>query len=192
MHLLIGLPMLINLLTFAVYSYLVLPQLFDGNEFYEYHRKICQAIMNAYSLYFFVNESAIIYYTGFHTLRDNAFWLVSSIVSAILILLNTIENDFTRQTFWSVQACCACFTWAQFLAYLLTFEICVMPGQMLSRSLWDILPFSMVFFTCVLLFAGSFHAMDYLQILRGDLVVNRVDLADNTIQRFLEEYFVQL
>ena len=59
MHIVFGIPMLINMVTFLYYSYLVLPALFDGDESYEIDRTVCLVIMNSYSVYFLMNEVVV-------------------------------------------------------------------------------------------------------------------------------------
>ena len=63
---------------------------------------------------------------------------------------------------------------------------------MIGTSVGDLINFLKLFFIAIFLFAGAFHAGYYLQILRGDIVINRVDLANQSaLERFLDEYLKQ-
>ena len=96
---LFGCPIAINLMAFWYYSHIVLPALFEGDESFKDHRTVCLVIMNFTSAFFIINELPVIIRQPSKEYNAEK---ISGWVSAILIIYNSIKQDYTTQFFWAV------------------------------------------------------------------------------------------
>ena len=161
-----GLPAIINLAVFWYYSNIVLPNLNDEDDSFRSSRRFCLIIMNSISVFFILNELPIIYNNWRREVDVERF---ANWIASILIVYNTVTDDYHLKSFWSIQAWTAFFIWLQVLLYLRTWESFSWLIRMIMECIKEFKAFLFIFLIGVLAFADTFRAIEKALIIKGEL-----------------------
>ena len=187
--------MFIQLITFSVWSNIILPNLFNKEREDEPTLsdidRYCRGSMTTIAIYLIMIELlAWIRRGGFEYLKAPSRFF--NLVTPGTILLNVYMTDSLEEPwFWTIQTWAALTIWMRFLLYLravsLNYGYMV---RMITGTVRDMVPFLMIFFFGVCAFADAFESITFVQHLNGNLELPSEIEGANFYQMYFQQYVI--
>ena len=165
-HLLLGLPMVLQLVIFWYWSNIVLKNIqTDPNDF-EIQLAVCRVSLLVTAVYLSIFEIMTFLRRKLNYLKESPENLLN-ILTPLLILWNVVGNNVEEYSFWMVQTYAALSIWFRFLFYLRTFETFNKFVNMILQSMLRVVPFLIIFLIGVFAFCDAFLSIETSLTING-------------------------
>ena len=156
----IGIPMVIQLITFSMWSNIVLPNIFLADRDLSGLDQYCRISMTVIAIYLIVIELLAWYRRGgFEYLKAPS--RLFNVITPATILLNVYSTGSLDESwFWTVQTWAALTIWMRFLLYLRAISLNYgYMVRMITGAVYGMVPFLMIFFFGICAFADAFESI---------------------------------
>lgn len=183
----IGLPLTVQLVTFWYWSNILLPNYdIDAQFGFKKQLQFCNILLNVLSVYILFMQLPQMYNRGLKYPLD--FERITSLVTPVLIFVNTAYQSIEEEYFWTIQSWTALTLWVRFALYLRSYSMFGWYVRMIVQTVLDMKMFLMVLIIGVLAFADAFKSVQQTQILRGDIDARVLPTHASNYDKYVQDY----
>lgn len=178
-------PRVIQLIIFAYWSNIVLPNL-DTDTSFSDQNVACSYLMNLISLYILIMDIPRLVAQPKLYVRSLSTWVNLTVL--VLILVNTVDQDIESERFWSIQTWTALFIWFRFLLKIRIFKQFSWLIRMIIACIQDMFTFMIVLIIGVLAFADALYSINKVLELNGSIQVEPVPNDATFYEKYWQGY----